>query len=140
MDLPLWAYLLLAVIAIWIVLAVVLVVAGRIVLARQLALLIPNLVRLFGGLLRDPRVPLRVKIVLGAASLWLASPIDLLPDFLPLVGSLDDAIVAGLALRYVVAATDRDLITEHWHGDAATLDRVLRFVSLGRRGGRRALP
>ena len=140
MDLPLWAEILLVLIAIWVVVAIVLVVVGRAVLARELALILPNLIRLFGGLLRDPRVPLRGKIVVGIASLWLASPIDLIPDFIPIVGSLDDAIVAALALRFILRTTDGAVVREHWHGDPATLDRVLRIVSFGARGSRRALP
>jgi len=140
MDLPLWAEILLILLAIWIVVAVVLVIVGRVLLARELALLVPNLVRMFGGLLRDPRVPLRAKIVVGIASLWLASPIDLIPDFVPIAGQLDDAIVAALALRFILRTTDGAVVRQHWHGDPATLERVLRMVSWGRRGSPRALP
>ena len=140
MDLPLWAGILLILVAIWIVVAIVLVIVGRVLLARELALLVPNLVRMFGGLLRDPRVPLRAKIVVGIASLWLASPIDLIPDFVPIAGQLDDAIVAALALRFILRTTDGAVVRQHWHGDPATLERVLRMVSWGRRGSPRALP
>ena len=140
MDLPLWAEILLILVAIWIVVAVVLVIVGRVLLARELALLVPNLVRMFGGLLRDPRVPLRAKIVVGIASLWLASPIDLIPDFVPIAGQLDDAIVAALALRFILRTTDGAVVRQHWHGDPATLERVLRMVSWDRRGSPRALP
>lgn len=140
MDLPLWAEILLVLVAIWIVVAVILVIVGRVLLARELALLVPNLVRMFGGLLRDPRVPLRAKIVVGIASLWLASPIDLIPDFVPIAGQLDDAIVAALALRFILRTTDGAVVRQHWHGDPATLERVLRMVSWGRRGSPRALP
>jgi len=140
MDLPLWAEILLILVAIWIVLAIVLVIVGRVLLARELALLVPNLVRMFGGLLRDPRVPLRAKIVVGIASLWLASPIDLIPDFVPIAGQLDDAIVAALALRFILRTTDGAVVRQHWHGDPATLERVLRMVSWNRRGSPRALP
>jgi len=140
MDLPLWAEILLILVAIWIVVAIVLVIVGRVLLARELALLVPNLVRMFGGLLRDPRVPLRAKIVVGIASLWLASPIDLIPDFVPIAGQLDDAIVAPLALRFILRTTDGAVVRQHWHGDPATLERVLRMVSWNRRGSPRALP
>jgi len=140
MDLPLWAEILLILVAIWIVVAVVLVIVGRVLLARELALLVPTLVRMFGGLLRDPRVPLRAKIVVGIASLWLASPIDLIPDFVPIAGQLDDAIVAALALRFILRTTDGAVVRQHWHGDPATLERVLRMVSWGGRGSPRALP
>jgi uncharacterized membrane protein YkvA (DUF1232 family) len=140
MDLPLWAQILAVFIAIWIVVVVVLVIAGRALLARELALLLPNLIRLFGGLIRDARVPLRAKIVLAVAGIWLASPIDLIPEFIPIVGSLDDAVVAALALRFVLRTTDGAIVREHWHGDPATLERLLRLVSWGGRGAPRALP
>jgi uncharacterized membrane protein YkvA (DUF1232 family) len=138
-DLPVWAWIVLGVIAVWIVVVIVLVVVGRVLLARELALVLPNLIRLFGGLLRDRRVPIPAKIVLGIASLWLASPIDLIPEFIPIVGALDDAIVAALALRFVLHSTDGAVIREHWHGDPATLARLLRFASIGSRGTPRAL-
>ena len=140
MDLPLWAEILLILVAIWIVIAVVLVVVGRAVLARELALVLPNLIRLFAGLLRDGRVPLRAKIVLALATLWLASPIDLIPDFIPIAGQFDDAIVAALALRFILRTTDGAVVRQHWHGDPATLERLLRAVSWGKRGPPRALP
>jgi uncharacterized membrane protein YkvA (DUF1232 family) len=140
MDLPLWAEILLVLVAIWIVVAVILVIVGRAVLARELALVLPNLVRLFAGLLRDGRVPLRAKIVLAIATLWLASPIDLIPDFIPVIGQLDDAIVAGLALRFTLRTTDGAVVRQHWHGDPATLERLLRIVSWGRPGTPPALP
>ena len=139
MDLPVWAWILLAVFAVWIVVVIVLVVVGRILLARELALVLPNLIRLFGGLLRDGRVPIPAKIVLGVASHWLAPPIDLIPEFIPIVGALDDAIVAALALRFVLNSTDGAVIREHWHGDPATLARLLRLASFGSRGTPRAL-
>jgi uncharacterized membrane protein YkvA (DUF1232 family) len=138
MDLPVWAQILLVVIAVWTILVIVLVFVGHALLARELALLVPNLIRLFGGLLRDPRVPLPAKIVLAVASLWLASPIDLIPEFIPIVGSLDDAIVGALALRFVLRTTEGTVVREHWHGDPATLERLLRLVSWG--GRPRALP
>jgi uncharacterized membrane protein YkvA (DUF1232 family) len=133
MNLPVWAEILIVVIAVWTIVVIVLVVVGHALLARELALLLPNLIRLFGGLLRDRRVPLPAKIVLAVASLWLASPIDLIPEFIPIVGSLDDAIVAALALRFVLRTTEGTVVREHWHGDSATLERLLRLVSWGGR-------
>src|SRR3989442_5510502 len=138
MDLPVWAQILLVLIAVWTIVVIVLVVVGHALLARELALLLPNLIRLFGGLLRDGRVPLRAKIVLAIASVWLASPIDLIPEFIPIVGSLDDAVVAALALRFVLRTTDGSVVREHWRGDPATLERLLRVAPLGRRGHPRA--
>lgn len=140
MDLVGWVQLAVVLILIWTLLVVILLIVGRALLARELALLVPHLVRLFTGLVCDPRVPLPAKVVLGLAGLWLASPIDLIPDFIPVVGSFDDAIVAGLALRIVLGATDERIVREHWHGDPATLDRILRVVRLGGRRPPSALP
>jgi uncharacterized membrane protein YkvA (DUF1232 family) len=112
-------------VAVWLVLVLALVLAGRRALAREIATLVPNLTRLFAGLLRDPRVPFRAKLVLGATALYLAMPIDLVPDLIPIVGSLDDAIVAAFALRFVVRASSAEIVAEHWPGDPATLRRIL---------------
>ena len=110
---------------VWIGLIVLLIALGRRTLARELATLVPNLTRLFAGLLRDPRVPLRAKFVLGVTTLYLAMPIDIIPDFVPIAGSLDDAIVAAFALRFVVRASSPEIVAEHWPGDPATLRRIL---------------
>ncbi len=115
----------------WLLLIATLVVSGRGPLARELTTLVPNLVRLFAGLLRDARVPRRAKVVLAVTVAYLAMPIDLIPDFIPVAGSLDDAIVAALALRYVVGVAPSEALAEHWHGDPATLEHLLRVV----RGG-----
>jgi uncharacterized membrane protein YkvA (DUF1232 family) len=139
-DLGDWVQLAVILVVLWTLLVIVLLVVGQRLLARELALLVPNLVRLFAGLMRDRRVPLPAKIVLAFASLWLASPIDLIPDFIPIVGSFDDAIVAGLALRILLGTTDERVVREHWRGDPATLDRILRLVRFGRGAPPPALP
>ena len=92
---------------------------------REIAAFVPNLARLFAGLVRDPRVPKRAKLVLGVTAGYLAMPIDLIPDFIPVLGQLDDAVVAIIALRYLVGRTPPELLAEHWHGDPATLRRLL---------------
>ena len=120
---------LLAVVAIlvlvWLALVLALIALGKGALAREIASLVPNLTRLFTGLVRDPRVPLRAKLVLGATAVYLAMPIDLIPDFVPIAGQLDDAIIAAFALRYVVGTTPREIVAEHWPGDPDTLRRIL---------------
>ena len=110
---------------VWIGLIALLIALGRRALARELATLLPNLTRLFAGLVRDPRVPLRAKVVLGVTALYLAMPIDVVPDFVPIAGSLDDAIIAAFALRFVVRTTSLEIVAEHWPGDPATLRRIL---------------
>jgi uncharacterized membrane protein YkvA (DUF1232 family) len=114
--------------AVWVVAILGLLLIGRRTAARQLATLLPNLVRLFRGLFRDPRVPRGSKILLGFAIAWFVSPIDLVPEFIPVFGPLDDAVVAALVLRYVLRKTGRDVIAEHWSGDEATLGVLLRVA------------
>ena len=110
---------------VWLALVLALIAFGKRTLAREIASLVPNLTRLFTGLVRDPRVPRRAKLVLGVTALYLAMPIDLIPDFIPIAGQLDDAIVAAFALRYVISATPREIVAEHWPGDPDTLRRIL---------------
>ena len=112
-------------VAVWLVAILVLVVAGRRSAARELATLIPKLLVLFRGLLRDPRVSRGSKFWLWFAIAWLVSPIDLIPEFIPVIGPLDDAIVAALVLRHVLRRSDARVLSEHWHGDPATLAKIL---------------
>jgi uncharacterized membrane protein YkvA (DUF1232 family) len=121
------------VLAIYALVILGLFVAGRRLAARTLATIIPNLVSLFRGLIHDPRVPLGSKVLLWFGVLWIASPIDLLPEFLPVVGPIDDAVVAALVLRHLVRTAGEDVVRDHWHGDPRTLDRILRVASVGRR-------
>jgi uncharacterized membrane protein YkvA (DUF1232 family) len=80
---------------------------------------------LFKGLVRDPRVSRGSKALLVIGVVWVASPIDLIPEFIPVLGPLDDAVVAALILRHVLRTAGRDVVADHWRGDAATLDRLL---------------
>jgi uncharacterized membrane protein YkvA (DUF1232 family) len=113
-------------VAIWLFAIGALVAFGRVGAARELAGLLPNLLLLFKDLIKDDRVPRSAKLWLGFAALWIASPIDLLPEFLPVVGPLDDAIVAAAVLRHLVRKAGSDVVYEHWRGDPATITRVLR--------------
>jgi uncharacterized membrane protein YkvA (DUF1232 family) len=113
-------------IALWLLAIIVLMALGRRSQARELATLIPNLVLLFRGLLLDPRVPRSSKRWLWFALMWFISPIDLFPEFIPLVGPLDDAIVAALVLRHVLRRTNRTVLFDHWHGEPSMLDAIVR--------------
>ena len=115
-----------ALIAAYLLFIAALVVAGRRTDARAWAGFIPDCVILTRRLLADRRVPRRPKLVLGALVLYLATPIDFVPDFLPLIGHLDDAIIVALVLRTVVRAASVDLIREHWPGPEPSLNAVLR--------------
>jgi uncharacterized membrane protein YkvA (DUF1232 family) len=127
---PGWLIAVLWLVGVWIVMIVALVLAGRRSAARELATLLPNLVVLFRGLLRDPRVPRGSKALIWFAVVWVVSPIDLIPEFIPIAGPLDDAIVAALVLRHVLRRSGPDVVGDHWRGDPATLDRIL---GIGRR-------
>jgi uncharacterized membrane protein YkvA (DUF1232 family) len=115
---------------IWLAAIGVLVVVGRRHVARELASLIPNVLRLFRDLLRDDRVPVGSKVLLALGVAWLASPIDLIPEFLPVIGPLDDAIVAGLVLRHLVARAGPEVVREHWRGHPRTLHVLLRAARI----------
>jgi uncharacterized membrane protein YkvA (DUF1232 family) len=117
-------------VVVWLVAIVVLVAAGRRSAARELATLIPNLLVLFRGLLRDPNVSRSSKCWLWFAIVWLVSPIDLIPEFVPVAGPIDDAIVAALVLRHVLKRTDVSVLSAHWRGDPATLARILRIANV----------
>jgi uncharacterized membrane protein YkvA (DUF1232 family) len=118
------------VLVVWLIAIVVLIASGRRSQARELVALLPNLVALFRGLLSDPRVPRGSKAWIWFALAWFVSPIDLVPEFIPVAGPIDDAIVAALVLRHVLRRTDRTVLASHWRGDPETLDAILR---LGRR-------
>jgi len=121
----------LAVVAgVWVVLIGALLLAGRGGTARQVATFLPNLILLFRGLWRDPRVPRGSKLLLGFGLAWLATPIDLIPEFVPVVGPLDDAIVAALILRSVARRVGKSVLAEHWRGDPATLDTFFRLARI----------
>jgi uncharacterized membrane protein YkvA (DUF1232 family) len=124
-------------VVVWLTAVITLLVLGRKTIARELVTLLPNLIRLFRGLVRDERVPRSSKALLLLGALWLASPIDLIPEFLPGVGALDDAIVAGLVLRHVMRRAGPDVVRDHWHGDPRTVGLLLR-VGGGERTTRRA--
>jgi uncharacterized membrane protein YkvA (DUF1232 family) len=123
------------VVAIWLLAVIVLIALGRRAQARELATLIPNLLVLFRGLLRDPRVPRSSKLWLGFAVVWIASPIDLIPEFIPVAGPLDDAIVAALVLRHLLKQTARSVLFEHWRGDPATLEAIVGGRPVHQSGG-----
>jgi uncharacterized membrane protein YkvA (DUF1232 family) len=93
--------------------------------AKELAGFLPNCVTMLRKLRTDPRVPRRAKVAVGFAALWAISPIDLIPEFLPVIGPLDDIVVIALALRYAGRQVPRDVILEAWPGDPSLINRLL---------------
>jgi uncharacterized membrane protein YkvA (DUF1232 family) len=117
--------------AVWLVLVGLLFLAGRRAGAKELAMFLPNLIVLFKGLATDSRVPRSSKLLLVFGAAWFASPIDLVPEFIPVLGPLDDAVVAALILRAVVRRAGRQVAIDHWRGEARTLETLLRAAGVG---------
>jgi uncharacterized membrane protein YkvA (DUF1232 family) len=92
---------------------------------RELARFIPDCATTIARLRRDPRVPKRAKVAVVLAGLWVASPIDLIPEFLPVIGPLDDVVAVALALRYAARQVPREVLLEAWPGDSKLLERLI---------------
>ena len=105
-----------------------LIVLGKRKEARALARFIPDCLILFKRMLTDRRVPLSGKVLLGGMVLYLAMPLDLVPDFIPVAGQLDDVVLVAWVLRYSLKHAGYHLIEEHWPGPKESLGAVLRLV------------
>src|SRR3954447_6710136 len=107
--------------------ALLIVVARRLPpgTAKDLATVLPACVTMIRRLRRDPRVPRRAKIAVAFAGLWVLSPIDLIPEFLPVIGPLDDVVVVALALRYAARQIPRATLLAAWDGEPNTIERLL---------------
>jgi uncharacterized membrane protein YkvA (DUF1232 family) len=105
-----------------------LVFAGRRESARALAGFIPDCIVLCSRLLRSPRVPRRKKLLLVALAGYLALPFDLVPDFIPVAGQLDDVVIVALVLRSFLRDGGEPLVRELWPGPESTLALVLRLA------------
>jgi uncharacterized membrane protein YkvA (DUF1232 family) len=107
--------------------ALLVVLAARLPsgLLKDLAGFLPACVTLARRLRADPRVPWQAKAAVVVAGLWVLSPIDLLPEFLPVIGPLDDVVVVALALRYAARRVPREVLLEAWSGEPRLLERLL---------------
>ncbi len=127
-----WAVLVAAAsLLLYLAFVLVLLVAGRRQDARAFAGFVPDCVLLFTRLARDGRVPRRHKLILGGLVAYLALPFDLVPDFIPVAGQLDDAILVALVLRTILRGSGRQLVEEHWPGPPSSLSFVLRLAGGG---------
>ena len=104
-----------------------LLLAGRRADAAAFARFVPDCVVLFRRLLSDPRVSRGRKVLLLAMVAYLVMPFDLVPDFIPVAGQLDDAILVALVLRSLMRAAGTDLIRECWPGPEASLNTIMRL-------------
>ena len=92
---------------------------------RDLAGFLPACITTVRRLRADPRVPRRAKLPVALAGLWVLSPIDLIPEFLPVIGPLDDVVVVALALRFAARQVPRQILLDAWAGDRQLLERLL---------------
>ena len=97
---------------------------------KELLRALPDLGRMLVRLVVDPLLPRAAKIALAAAIVYLASPLDLIPDFIPLLGYLDDVLVAALVVDGIVNWVDRGLLLKYWPGSPDSLERVARAARL----------
>jgi uncharacterized membrane protein YkvA (DUF1232 family) len=115
-----------ALVLVWAGLVLLLLASGRREEARALAGFIPDCIVLVHRLLRDPRVPRRRKLMLWGLLGYLALPFDLVPDFIPVAGQLDDALLVAFVLRRLVGSAGEELVRRHWPGPEQSLRLVLR--------------
>lgn len=94
-------------------------------------LLVPNLVKLLFRLLRDPRVPRKRRLVMAVAGVYVASPVDLIPDAIPLLGSVDDLLVLAFAIDYLLRLSPSELVEEYWDGSEDGLELVRGIAAWG---------
>ena len=117
-----------ALLTVYAAMVVTLILAGRRQDARALAGFIPDCIVLFRRLIGDERVPRRRKLLFAAVIAYLALPFDLVPDFIPVAGQLDDAILVGIVLRVILRAGGPELLSEHWPGPESSRDVILRLA------------
>jgi uncharacterized membrane protein YkvA (DUF1232 family) len=112
--------------------ALVVVVVWRAAPSQASALdvlrLLPDLLRMTAALARDPGTPRSCKLALGGLAVWLASPIDLIPEFVPVIGPLDDIVVTAIVLRWVGRRVGIEALRAHWPGSEQGFGLVLRLL------------
>ncbi len=91
---------------------------------------LPDIARTIVRLAGDPILPTATKVALAAVVLYLLSPIDLIPDFIPGLGALDDILVAAVVVDGLLNWVDRGLVLKYWPGSAESLERVARAAQM----------
>jgi uncharacterized membrane protein YkvA (DUF1232 family) len=128
-------------VAVWLAfIAFVLVIRPDGTSLRDAMRLLPDTVRLVRRLAADSTMPRRTRWLVGLLLLYLASPFDLIPDFVPAIGYADDAIITAFVLRHVIRRAGPQKLREHWPGSAdglAALTRLLRLPEPGDASGAR---
>jgi uncharacterized membrane protein YkvA (DUF1232 family) len=132
MDLRPLLVVLAGILLLWAALLVVFwILRPRGVPAREIVKVVPDVLRLIRALLVDRAVPLDVRLVLVALLAWILSPIDLIPEFIPVLGPLDDVVVAVVAMRYVRRRLGVHALQTRWVGTPDGFALVLRVIGTG---------
>ena len=92
---------------------------------KELVSFLPACVTTVRRLRSNPAVPRRAKLAVLLAGAWVLSPIDLIPEFLPVIGPLDDVVVVALALRYAARHVPREVLLDAWPAEPSTIERLL---------------
>ena len=120
-----------ALILVWLALAVTLwLLKPDEVGIADLLRLLPDVLRLLKRLAADPQLPRRIRVVLAGVLIFLASPIDLIPDFIPVLGYADDVIITALVLRWVTRTAGPEALAAHWPGTPEGLAALRRLCGL----------
>jgi uncharacterized membrane protein YkvA (DUF1232 family) len=95
---------------------------------REILAVVPDVLRLLRSLIRDGSVPMDVRIVLIGLIAWILSPIDLIPEFIPVLGPLDDVIVAVVAMRYVRRRVGIAELQGRWRGTPEGFELLTKVI------------
>lgn len=97
---------------------------------KEYLFLLPRLVILVGKLARDPRVPARSKAMLVLLGGYMVSPVDIMPDFLPGIGQVDDIVLIAFTLDQLLNRVPPEVVREHWDGDDDVLELVQEVLDI----------
>ncbi len=129
---PAWLWIVSCLLALYVAFVLALVVTGQRSRARAVAGFVPDCAVLFKRLGADPRLQPRHRLAVVLLAGYLVMPLDLVPDFIPIAGQLDDAVLVALVLRWVVRGGGEELVRAHWPGPASSLAVLLRMAGLAR--------
>jgi uncharacterized membrane protein YkvA (DUF1232 family) len=98
---------------------------------REIVRVVPDVLRLLRAMITDGSVPIDVRVVLVGLVAWILSPIDLIPEFIPVLGPLDDVVVAVVAMRYVRRRVGVEALQARWPGSPDGFALLLRVIGTG---------
>jgi len=129
MDASIVVEILIGIVALWVaVLVLFWAFRPRGVAVREVLAIVPDVLRLLRSLIGDRSAPLDVRVVLVGLVAWIISPIDLIPEFVPVLGPIDDIVVAVVAMRFVRRRMGVDDLRRRWSGSAAGFDLLVRVI------------